>query len=282
MPESNDLAHYDTLQVSPTAEPEVIAAAYRALAKKYHPDRSPAPDAMVRMARINGAFQALRSRSGRVTADDSAIEPPATPPSRLSQERVNPNAPLEEILAAITRMVLAARQHVIDEVSSDGVPRDVATSLVAAALRTFTSGAPDSRKARAGAGQSQFDPAASYDDALRAVAQRAQVIRDQLTDDLVKDGLNRATALELADMAFERVRRKTRTPVNSEVRLTAERVDLTGPLDAGVRVVAAKVHAARQMVIDELTRDGIPLRTADQLVEAATEAATGPKGRASR
>ena len=279
MPDSSDSAHYDTLQVSPTAEPEVIAAAYRALAKKYHPDHSQASDAMARMARINGAFQALRSRSGRVTASDRAVEPPATSPSRLSQERVNPNAPLEEILAAITRMVLSARQHVIDEVSSDGVPRDVASSLVAAALRTFTSGTPDSRKERAGTGQSQLDPAASYDDALRAVVQRAQIIRDQLTDDLVKDGLNRATAVELADMAFERVRRKTRTQVNTEVRLTAERVDLTGPLDAGVGVVTAKVHAARQMVIDELTRDGIPLRTAEQLVQAATEASAVRKGR---
>jgi len=282
LPESSDSAHYETLQVSPTAEPEVIAAAYRALAKKYHPDHSPAPDAMVRMARINGAFQALKSRSGRVAASDRAVEPPATSRSRLSQERVNPNAPLEEILATITRMVLAARQHVIDEVSSDGVPHDVASSLVAAALKSFTSGAPGSRKEHAGTGQSQFDPAASYDDALRAVVQRAQVIRDHLTDDLVKDGLNRATALELADMAFERVRRKTRTPVNTDVRLTPERVDLTGALEAGVGVVTAKVHAATQMVIDELTRDGIPLRTAEQLVEAATEAPAGRKGHAPR
>ena len=282
MPESSDSAHFDTLQVSPTAEPEVIAAAYRALAKKYHPDRSSASDALSHMSRINSAYQALRGRVGRVAASDSALDPPVPFPSRLSQQRVNPNAPLEEILAAITRMVLAARQHVIDEVSSDGVPRDVASSLVAAALRSFTTGAPDSRKQRASTGQSQFDPAASYDDALGAVVQRAQVIRDHLADDLVKDGLNRATALELADVAFERVRRKTRTPVNTEVRLTPERVDLTGPLDAGVGVVAAKVHAARQLVIDEITRDGIPLRTAEQLVEAATEAQAGRKSRAPR
>ena len=31
--------HYETLQVSRTAEPEVIDKAYRALSMKYHPDR---------------------------------------------------------------------------------------------------------------------------------------------------------------------------------------------------------------------------------------------------
>ena len=32
--------HYETLQVSRTAEPEVIDKAYRALSMKYHPDRA--------------------------------------------------------------------------------------------------------------------------------------------------------------------------------------------------------------------------------------------------
>ena len=30
--------HYASLGIDPTADPEVIAAAYRALAKKFHPD----------------------------------------------------------------------------------------------------------------------------------------------------------------------------------------------------------------------------------------------------
>ena len=40
---------YRVLQVDPAAEPEVIRAAYRALARKYHPDVSiGADDRMVR------------------------------------------------------------------------------------------------------------------------------------------------------------------------------------------------------------------------------------------
>ncbi len=271
MAESSDQAHFDTLQVAPTAEPEVIAAAYRALAKKYHPDHSNAPDAMVRMSRINAAFQAVRGRSARVTSSDSQLPTPSSSPTRLSHERVDPSSSLEEMLAAVGRKMAAARQHLIDEIIGDGVPRDVATNLVSTVLRSPTPNAADSRKERSGKGGGGFDPNASYDDALRAVMQRAQTVRDQVADEMVRDGLSRGAALELADMAFERVRKKTGSAGNAEVRLTPDRVDLSGPLDSGVRVVAAKLLAARRMVVEELARDGIPMRTAEQLVDSASQ-----------
>lgn len=276
---SGDPTHFDTLQVSPAAEPEVIAAAYRALAKKYHPDRSSAADALARMSRINGAYQALRGRVGRVTASDSGAEPPLTSPSRVSTERVDPAAPLEQILATITRMVTIARQSVIDEVTGDGLPRDMATSLVASALRAMTSGGADSRKGRSQKAEVRFDPGASYDDALRSVIERAQVVRSELADELVKDGLNRGAAVEMSDVAFERIRHKTRASGTGESRLTSERVDIATSLDAGVGVVSKKLLAARQLVIDELTRDGIPLRSAEQLVEAANQSLAKGAGR---
>ena len=40
---------YQVLQVDPAADPEVIEAAFRRLALKYHPDRATAPDAAARM-----------------------------------------------------------------------------------------------------------------------------------------------------------------------------------------------------------------------------------------
>jgi len=46
---------------------------------------------------------------------------------------------------------------------------------------------------------------------------------------------------------------------------------LTASLDLGTKVVAEKIVAARQLVIDELTRDGLPQRTAQQLVQTAME-----------
>ncbi len=49
------------LQVQSHAEPEVIQAAYRALAKKYHPDRDTSAQAAQRMRQINEAYERLRT-----------------------------------------------------------------------------------------------------------------------------------------------------------------------------------------------------------------------------
>ncbi|HEX3428858.1 MAG TPA: J domain-containing protein [Candidatus Limnocylindrales bacterium] len=52
---------YKTLQVDPEAEDEVIQAAYRRLAQKYHPDVSgPSPESARRMAALNRAWETLR------------------------------------------------------------------------------------------------------------------------------------------------------------------------------------------------------------------------------
>lgn len=48
---------YRILQVHPTAEPEVIQAAYRRLARKYHPDAEGGSEA--RMAELNAAYAVL-------------------------------------------------------------------------------------------------------------------------------------------------------------------------------------------------------------------------------
>ena len=53
---------YKVLQVDPEAEDEVIQAAYRRLAQKYHPDVA-GPDGSARMASINAAWE-LSARSG--------------------------------------------------------------------------------------------------------------------------------------------------------------------------------------------------------------------------
>jgi hypothetical protein len=61
--------HYRTLQVDPAADPEVIEAAYRALARKYHPDRNPRPEAQADMARLNHAHEVLRNPVARAAFD---------------------------------------------------------------------------------------------------------------------------------------------------------------------------------------------------------------------
>jgi curved DNA-binding protein CbpA len=93
---------YKVLQVDPEAEDEVIQAAYRRLARKYHPDLAETPEAAARMAKINAAWELIgdpavrrefdrKRASGRTAARPSgpapasarpapAAHPPATPP----------------------------------------------------------------------------------------------------------------------------------------------------------------------------------------------------------
>ncbi len=66
--------HYQTLQVTRVAEPEVIERAYRALALKYHPDVAPLKrraEAHERMQSINEAFAVLRDPELRARYDAS-------------------------------------------------------------------------------------------------------------------------------------------------------------------------------------------------------------------
>ena len=66
---------YKTLQVDPEAEDEVIAAAYRRLAMKYHPDVAPGAEAASRMAAINAAWAILGDPAKRKAYDqERAIE----------------------------------------------------------------------------------------------------------------------------------------------------------------------------------------------------------------
>jgi curved DNA-binding protein CbpA len=60
---------YKVLQVDPEAEDEVIQAAYRRLAQKYHPDVATGPDAAARMAAINAAWEVLRDPARRASHD---------------------------------------------------------------------------------------------------------------------------------------------------------------------------------------------------------------------
>jgi hypothetical protein len=51
--------YYEILQVSPKAGPDVIDAAYRRLARRYHPDVNPSQAAAVRMRELNQALEIL-------------------------------------------------------------------------------------------------------------------------------------------------------------------------------------------------------------------------------
>jgi curved DNA-binding protein CbpA len=60
---------YKVLQVDPEAEDEVIQAAYRRLARKYHPDLAAGPEAALRMAAINAAWELIGEPAERADYD---------------------------------------------------------------------------------------------------------------------------------------------------------------------------------------------------------------------
>ncbi len=85
---------YKILQVDTKAEPEVIEAAYRRLARKYHPDVNPSANAKVRMQEFNWAYETLRDPQKRAQYDRAAkyqrgrtktsSTPKGTPPPKSS------------------------------------------------------------------------------------------------------------------------------------------------------------------------------------------------------
>jgi hypothetical protein len=61
--------YYKILQVDPSADKEVIAAAYKRLSIKYHPDTNRSSDANRRMQDINEAYQVLKDPASRAQYD---------------------------------------------------------------------------------------------------------------------------------------------------------------------------------------------------------------------
>ena len=82
--------HYDTLKVSRDAPPEVIQAAYKSLAQKYHPDRNlDNPEAVSMMQMINTAYRILSDARHRSDHDAwiKQQDPPKAPPPLTPKEQ---------------------------------------------------------------------------------------------------------------------------------------------------------------------------------------------------
>jgi curved DNA-binding protein CbpA len=69
---------YKVLQVDPEAEDEVIVAAYRRLARKYHPDTASDPESAARMASINAAWELIGTPEKRAAYDRMRSDRPPT------------------------------------------------------------------------------------------------------------------------------------------------------------------------------------------------------------
>ena len=73
---------YKILQVDPGAEDDVIRAAHRRLARKYHPDLAEGPEAATRMASINAAWTLVGTPAARQAYDRTRADAAISPRSR--------------------------------------------------------------------------------------------------------------------------------------------------------------------------------------------------------
>lgn len=105
---STQLDYYGILQVHPRAEREVIDAAYRKLAGKYHPDLNRSPDAAEKMKQINIAYEVLSNPVRRAAYDAArgAAPSPGTPPHAATRSQHRTRA-WRMLLIAVGLMLLA-------------------------------------------------------------------------------------------------------------------------------------------------------------------------------
>jgi hypothetical protein len=87
---------YEVLQVIPGAEPDVIRAAYRALAARWHPDRGAPPE---RMVAINAAWHILGDPGRRAAFDAKRPRHPMPSPSHAPEAAASPSSPATGLAA---------------------------------------------------------------------------------------------------------------------------------------------------------------------------------------
>jgi curved DNA-binding protein CbpA len=77
---------YKVLQVDPGAGQDVIAAAYKRLARRHHPDVSQDPSSVATMVRINQAWEMLRDPVRRAAVDRARTRSAATSARAVAAE----------------------------------------------------------------------------------------------------------------------------------------------------------------------------------------------------
>jgi hypothetical protein len=87
---------YEVLQVSAKASPEVVQAAYRVLARAYHPDVNQSPNAARMMRQLNAAYKVLGDPERRARYDAQRAHQwraRIVPSERTVRAEVPPDAP---------------------------------------------------------------------------------------------------------------------------------------------------------------------------------------------
>lgn len=118
--------YYDRLGVGHEADEDEIRSAYRAMAKRHHPDR-PGGDPL-RMAQLNEAYETLSDARKR-SRYDAAIKPAASAPARRARPAntpfVDPHVFYQTVFAPLDRVLDGAIGQLLDQLDDlSGDPYD--------------------------------------------------------------------------------------------------------------------------------------------------------------
>ena len=140
---------YKLLQVDSEADPEVIQAAYRRLAQKFHPDLATGVGAAERMVAINGAWEVLGDPGRRAAYDRQLAEARsiAEPPAPAANSAANPAANPANATPAATPAT-AARPAAHRTASGAGTPSPDQVSSNWTSGRSNVGGGYDERSMR--------------------------------------------------------------------------------------------------------------------------------------
>lgn len=96
--------YYRILQVHPTAEQEVVKAAYDKLARKYHPDMNQSPSSTQKMKDINEAYEILSNLEKRRVYHQVYLQYESNPDNdRKQKAQIKPKPQIKPSLIQFTR-----------------------------------------------------------------------------------------------------------------------------------------------------------------------------------
>ena len=101
--------HYDTLKVSRDAPIEVIQAAYRSLARKYHPDHSRGRTSHdeAAMKAINAAYEILSDPARRSAYDRHLAQNLSDPSSATRRRHTDHNQPTDNFRRTLVTILIS-------------------------------------------------------------------------------------------------------------------------------------------------------------------------------
>lgn len=241
------MTHYDVLEISPQASPEVVRAAYRSLIQRFHPDRHPGDAAVAaRAAAITLAYEVLSDAGRRAEYDRQQAPRPA--PAAARAARPDRRQPAARAWGAGSSwwLWLPLVAGVVWGAVWLATPKSSPAGEYAALRQAFTDpGATEARRRELHARK-------------EALARRSPEVRAQMLEDDARD-----------------LERRTMELTEGPLVVRPQGVELSIPR---LRLVLGSFEAARQQAHIRRHRERLLAEIAQRLAQADAKQLAGPQG----